>query len=121
MTFITAGSDLIYQSANTLSRSADTIVGIEQASGLRRYPIRHGIFTFDKQKEVPMKSSEQTRTWDPYEIDVDDPREIAYMEQQFPWLSADSIRKTIREHGPDRKAVLTYLDAKSRKRTQSNG
>lgn len=52
---------------------------------------------------------------DSSQIDPND-REVSYIQHQFPWLSKDEIRDVIKTHGPDRKAVLNYLDQKSGRR-----
>lgn len=46
-------------------------------------------------------------------IDLNDPSELAYVRQQYPWFSLDEIKKVIREHGPSRRSVVDYLDLKS--------
>lgn len=46
-------------------------------------------------------------------IDANDPAEVAYVHYQFPWLSLQEIKSAIKEHGPDRDAVIAFLESKS--------
>ena len=43
-------------------------------------------------------------------IDVNDPVDVEYIHYQFPWLSHKEIREVIKQHGPDRDAVVTVLE-----------
>lgn len=46
-------------------------------------------------------------------IDANDPTEVAYVHHQFPWFSNQEIKSAIKEHGPDRDAVMAFLESKS--------
>lgn len=46
-------------------------------------------------------------------IDANDATEVEYVHHQFPWLSHQEIRNVIKAQGPDRDAVLTFLERKS--------
>jgi len=43
-------------------------------------------------------------------IDVNDPVDVEYIHHQFPWLSRQQILQAIKKHGPDREAVLAFLE-----------
>jgi hypothetical protein len=43
-------------------------------------------------------------------IDVNDRAEVEYVHYQFPWLSHQEIKDAIKKHGPDRDAVLSFLE-----------
>lgn len=51
-------------------------------------------------------------------IDLNDPNEVSYVSQQYPWFSAEEVKTAIREKGPDRRTVIDYLDQKSGTRRQ---
>jgi hypothetical protein len=42
-------------------------------------------------------------------IDANDPSEVEYMHQQFPWVKREEIVKAIKEKGPIRDNVIEYL------------
>ena len=46
-------------------------------------------------------------------IDLNDKNEVSYVRQQYPWFSMDEVKAVIREKGPDRRSVISYLDQKS--------
>ena len=43
-------------------------------------------------------------------IDINDPIDVEYVHHQFPWVSHQEIREVIKQHGPDRNAVQTFLE-----------
>jgi hypothetical protein len=45
-------------------------------------------------------------------IDVNDPSEVEFVHKQFPNLSHEQIVEAIKEKGPSRQAVMTYLNSK---------
>jgi hypothetical protein len=51
-------------------------------------------------------------------IDADQPYEVEYVHRQFPNLSRDEIIEAIRSKGPDRSAVITFLEKRNQKRKQ---
>jgi hypothetical protein len=45
-------------------------------------------------------------------IDINDASEVEFVHQQFPHLSHEDIVAAIKEKGPSRQAVMTYLNSK---------
>jgi hypothetical protein len=42
-------------------------------------------------------------------IDLNDPAEVEYVHQQFPWLTHEEIREAIKENGPSWEKVTSFL------------
>jgi hypothetical protein len=49
-----------------------------------------------------------------FKIDVDNPADVEYMHQQFPWLSYEEIIHAIKTHGADPDSVRTFLENKKK-------
>ena len=49
---------------------------------------------------------------DSKKIDLNDPSEVEYVHQQFPYLKHEQIREAIKAKGPSREAVINYLKTK---------
>lgn len=46
---------------------------------------------------------------DDIRVDANDPSEVEYLHRQFPHLTHDQVKKAIKEKGPMRQAIVTYL------------
>jgi len=49
-------------------------------------------------------------TRDDSKIDINDPSEVEYVHQKFPYLKHEQVVKAIKEKGPSREMVMKYLE-----------
>jgi len=54
-------------------------------------------------------SKQNVGVQDRIRIDANDPSEVEYVHQQFPWFKHEQIKKAIKEKGPFREDVVRYL------------